>query len=46
MTPNIVCWRYDPMVKDMIPQCGNEGFKSSSLQPIYMQRLVLKCYLG
>jgi hypothetical protein len=37
MTQGIVCWKCGATIKKtFIPQHGGQGFKSSTLQPIYM----------
>lgn len=46
MIQNIICWKCGAMVKDLVPQYEGEGFKSSTLQPIYMLILILSCYVG
>ncbi len=33
LSQKITLWGFGPMVKDLIPPCGNEKFKSPHLQP-------------
>ncbi len=37
MTENLICSKDGAMVKELIPPCGGEGFKSSTLQPIQIR---------